>query len=97
MKGRFRAAKLKREAELGAAYNVAALSAAASVGKLKKFDHYLAQTRGHQPQGPAEMLATMKELQARGAPMTIRRVPLGEELNDGGKEGEHQQGPDHHP
>lgn len=74
MKGRSDAAKQKREGDLVQAYNIASMSGAASVGKLKKFDHYLAQIKPRTAQGPAEMLATLRELKARGVPMEIKKV-----------------------
>jgi hypothetical protein len=73
--------KFEREESLFLAYNTAALSSAASAGKLKPFDHYRKRLSPKKlAQTPSEMLEVFREFQARGAPMTIRRV---ERTSDG--------------
>lgn len=42
--------------------------------KLKPLGKYLAELRPKRPQTPEEMLAVMRDLHARGAPMTFRKV-----------------------
>lgn len=68
--------RLEREAEADVrlAWQVAAMSAAAQAGKLKPLRHYLAKQPGQQT--PAQMLAALREFQARGARMKIERVRL---------------------
>lgn len=68
--------KRSTEADLWRAYTHASLNAAASAGKLKAFAHY---KRALSPakaalQTPAEMLDALRQFQAGGAPMTIRRI-----------------------
>ena len=69
--------RLMREAEsdLFRAYTAAQFNAAASAGKLKPFAHYKKALKADKvAQTPQEMLQAFKELQAGGAPMTIKRI-----------------------
>lgn len=67
-------ARLELLAEEGTrqSWEAAAFSSLAAVGKLKALRYYLRQRRPGQT--PKEMLAVMREFQARGARMTIRRI-----------------------
>lgn len=75
MKGFADRRKREAESELWAAYTGASLNAAAAAGKLKPFAHYKkALNRPSGPQTPQEMLEAFRQIQAGGAPMTIRRI-----------------------
>jgi hypothetical protein len=62
------------ESDLWRAYTVASLSAVASAGKLKPFQHYLRKVRPAVAQTPQEMLEALRAFQAQGAGMTIKRI-----------------------
>lgn len=67
--------KREAESELFSSYNMAVFNAAASAGKLKPFAHYRKALKADKvAQTPQEMLQAFKELQAGGAPMTIKRI-----------------------
>lgn len=75
------AARTTREVEdrLTSAWTTAALSGAASAGKLKPLKHYLGQLRRSANGGrqtPQEILAALRAFQAGGANMTIRKIEL---------------------
>jgi hypothetical protein len=86
LEGRGRAAKREREERLGLAYNIASLSGRS---KLKPFKHYLAEMQPKKMQDASAMLAALRELQARGAPMNICRVGPSEDLDERYQQGEH--------
>jgi len=62
------------EADLWRAYTAASLSATASAGKLKPFNHYLRKLKPPVAQSPQEMLEALRAFQAQGANMTITRI-----------------------
>jgi len=74
MEGAALAAKRQSERDVSLAWHTAAFTAAAKAGKLKKLDHYLKQPRRRPAQTPSDMLAVMREFQARGAKMTFKQV-----------------------
>lgn len=41
---------------------------------LKPLGHYLARLKGGTASSPGDLLATLRELKARGAPMNIKKV-----------------------
>ena len=65
-------ARREREERLTLAWECAALGAAAQAGKLRPIEDYLNRAR---PGGGRErMIEVLREAQARGAPMTIRKI-----------------------
>lgn len=75
MKGALKREQMRADADLALAYMSAAFNSAGRAGKLKPLAHYQrkAGQRGVR-QTPQEMLSVFRQLQARGAPMTIRRI-----------------------
>jgi protoporphyrinogen oxidase len=71
MEGRAHAATNAFELSMSQAWHTEAF---AREKRLKSLGKYLAASKPQQPQAGAEMLATLREIKARGAPMTIRRV-----------------------
>lgn len=61
------------DGQIAAAWHVAAFTAAAKAGKLKPLKHYLRKQPAVARTGD-EMLDAFRELQSRGAAMTIRKV-----------------------
>jgi hypothetical protein len=74
MEGASRAAKRKHDADLFRAYDAAAFNGAAFAGKLDKLRKYLPKSATPRRQTPSEMIAALREFQARGANMTITRI-----------------------
>lgn len=72
MDGAALAAKRKYESEVAVAWHTANFTAAASVGKLQKLDHYLAKPK--KAQTTEEMLAVFRAFKEMGAPLSIRQV-----------------------
>lgn len=73
MDGAALAAKRQHESETALAWQIAAFSAAAQNGKLKRLSHYIA-IPAPSAQSPDEMLAVFRTFAERGAPMSIRQV-----------------------
>lgn len=73
MEGAALAAKRKHEEMMFLAYDAAAFNGAAFAGKLDKARKYLPK-KPFRPQSPNEMIASLREFQARGANMKITRV-----------------------
>ncbi len=71
MEGRSLAAVRRYEASLAQAWHTEAF---AREKRLKPLAKYLSSNKAKPAQGPTEMLATLREIQSRGAPMTIRKV-----------------------
>lgn len=71
MEGRARAAQHRYEMVLSQAWHTEAF---ARQKKLKPLEKYLTAAEPQKSQTPAEMLATLRELKERGAPMTFTRV-----------------------
>ena len=71
MEGRARAAKNRYEEGLSIAWHTAAFD---REKRLKPLGKYLAANQPKKAQDGAEMIAALKELNARGAPMDIQRV-----------------------
>jgi len=71
MEGRALAAKSRYDLALFAAWHGEAF---AREKRLKPLGKYMASGQPKRQQGASEMLAAMRELNARGAPMTIRKV-----------------------
>lgn len=75
MEGASLAAKRKHEADMFRAYNEAAFNGAAFNGELSKMRKYLPKGAPRRQQSPSEMVAVLRELQARGKNnMKITRV-----------------------
>lgn len=75
MDGARKRIELQAEGDLANAHAAAQFNALAAHGKLKPFKAYRAQ----QPsRAGAEMLATLRQIQSRGAKMKIRRVANGD-------------------
>lgn len=70
MEGRARAAQTRYDQALSQAWHTEAF---AREKRLKPLGKYLSASKPKNPQDSAEMLAALRELQARGAPMTIIR------------------------
>lgn len=70
MEGRARAAVRRYEGDIALAWHTEAF---AREKRLKPLAKYLSATKGKPAQGPAEMLATLRELKARGVAMKIRK------------------------
>lgn len=66
--------RLEREAELyiSTAWHIGVFAAAAQAGKIKPLRHYL--RKPGVAQKPNEMIAALREFQARGAKMKITRI-----------------------
>ena len=73
MDGACLAAKRKYESDIVMAWHIAAFSAAAQAGKLKKLDRYISGPP-RRPQTPEEMLAVLREFKDRGAEMDFKQV-----------------------
>ena len=74
MEGAALAAKRQFESEITLAWHTAAFNAATKSKRgLKKLDDYLPKRRGRE-QSAGEMLEILREFQARGAKMDIKRV-----------------------
>jgi hypothetical protein len=74
MEGAARAAKRKHEADIFAAYNAAAFNGAAHHGQLQKLKKFLPKGPPPRRQSGSEMLAALREFQARGANMRISKI-----------------------
>ena len=62
------------ESDLWRAYTVASLTATASAGKLKGYQHYLRKIKPPVAQTPKEMLEALRSFQAGGAAMKFTRI-----------------------
>lgn len=62
------------KARLSLAWQVAALTGAASVGKLKPLDDYLASLEPEQTYNDAMLLSGLFKLKASGVPMDIKKL-----------------------
>lgn len=72
MKGVRRRMERESDAQVALAWQTGAFAAAAQAGKLKPLWHYI---RKPMPvQKPSEMLSILREFQARGAGMTIKKI-----------------------
>lgn len=70
----------RREADrdLSLAYHVAVFE---RQKRLKKFSAYLAEIRPRRGQAPGEMIAALRAIQSKGAPMKIERINRGWEAD----------------
>jgi hypothetical protein len=71
LEGRNHAAKRQHDMLIGQAWHTEAF---AREKRLKPLAKYLSASQPRSAQGSAEMLATLREIQARGAVMNIRKV-----------------------
>lgn len=72
MEGAARAAKNAFDRDICLAWHIGAFSGAAFAGKLKSLKDY--QQAKEEKQTPEQMLAILKEIKSKGAPMDIRKV-----------------------
>ena len=63
----------RREERVGLDHLAAQMNALASVGKLNELDNWLAAVRPARKRSVAEMILTLQDAAARGAPLRITR------------------------
>jgi hypothetical protein len=76
LEARAEAMKRRTERERRLAWNIAALSALASVGKLKSFDESFVTGEDGATGGSAKVLGLLFRLKRKGVPMTIEKITL---------------------
>jgi hypothetical protein len=74
LRGRAKVREHEAERDLSLAWHTGAFVGAAYAGKLKRLSEYQGKKQSSSQQKPGDMLAVLKMLRDKGAPMNIRQI-----------------------